>query len=176
MVCTLNQHRDLGVSTEAKDGDHFSIFYGWLSQNSPFQYKDVDGLVDLSTGIVADKSSNAHEAYEKGLKTAKSLTGVTFSDVKLKRCDGVISIKAARDKIKVRGQEVEYSFDLLFARVACVSSTQEMEENLSYEFAKSAPSMFDKGLMRKNTKSVMGALIKGQAIEDISKSTRALCD
>ena len=57
-----------------------------------------------------------------------------------------------------------------------VSSTQEKEENLSYEFAKSAPSMFDKGLMRKNTKSVLGALIKGQAIEDISKSTRALCD
>ena len=163
-----NQHCDLGVATEAKDGEHFSIFYGWLSQNSPFQYKDVDGLVDLSTGIVADKSSNAHEANEKGLKTAKSLTGLTFSDVKLKRCDGVISIKVARDKIKVRGQVVEYSFDLLFARVACVSSPQEMEENLSYEFAKSAPSMFDKGLMCKNTKSVLGALIKGQAIEEIS--------
>ena len=49
-----------------------------------------------------------------------------------------------------------------------MSSTQEKEENLSYEFAKSAPSMFDKGLMRKNTKSVLGVLLKGQAIEDIS--------
>ena len=87
---SLNQHHNLGVTTEAKDGKHFSIFYGWLFKNSPFQYKDVDELVDLSTGIVADKSSNAHKAFGKGLKTAKLLTGVTFSDVKLKRCDGVI--------------------------------------------------------------------------------------
>ena len=78
-----NQHCDLGVTTEGKEGEYFSMFYCLLSQNSPFQYKDVDGLVDLATGIVADKSSNAHEAYEKGLKTAKSLTGVTFNDMKL---------------------------------------------------------------------------------------------
>ena len=50
----------------------------------------------------------------------------------------VISIKAARHKIEVRGQEVKYSFDLLFASVACVSTRQEMQDNLSFEFAKSA--------------------------------------
>ena len=65
------------------------------------------------------------------------------------------SKQLATDKIKVRGQEVEYSFDLLFARVACVSTPQEMQDNLSFEFAKSAPAMFEKGLMRKNTKSVL---------------------
>ena len=56
--------------------------------NIPFQYPDVDGLVDLSTGIVADKSANAHKAYEMGFKIAESITGMTFSDVKLKRVDG----------------------------------------------------------------------------------------
>ena len=86
-----------------------------MSQNSPFQYTDVNGLVDISTGIIADKSVNAHEAYEIGLKVAEYLTGITYSDVKLRRSDGVTSIKAARDKINVRGQEVQYSFDLIFA-------------------------------------------------------------
>ena len=90
----------------------------------------MDGHVDLSTGIVAEKSSNAHLAYEIGLKAAHSITGMTFSDVKLKRADGVISIKAARDKINVRGQEVEYNCELLFARVSSVSTPQEMQENL----------------------------------------------
>lgn len=90
-----DQHRDLRAATKAKDGEHCSDFYGWLSQHSPFQYPDVDGLVDLSTGIVADKSANAHKAYEMGLKVAESITGMTFSDVKLKSVDGVISIKAA---------------------------------------------------------------------------------
>ena len=85
-----DQHRDLRASTEKKDGEHASVFYSWLIEHSPFIYKDLDGLVDLSTGIVADKSSNAHLAYEIGLKAAHSITGMTFSDVKLKRADGVI--------------------------------------------------------------------------------------
>ena len=75
---------------------------------------------------------------------------MTFSDVKLKQSDAVVSIKAARDKIKVRGQEVEYNFDLFFARVTFVSSPHELKANLSYEFARTAPALFEKGLMRKN--------------------------
>ena len=80
-----DQHRDLRASTEKKDGEHASVFYGWLIEHSPFIYKDLDGLVDLSTGIVADKSSNAHLAYEIGLKAAHSITGMTFSYVELKK-------------------------------------------------------------------------------------------
>ena len=54
------QDEPVNRSQEAKDGENCSDLYGWLSQHSPFQYPDVDGLVDLSTGIVADKSANAH--------------------------------------------------------------------------------------------------------------------
>ena len=166
-----DQHRDLRASTEKKDGEHASVFYSWLIEHSPFIYKDLDGLVDLSTGIVADKSSNAHLAYEIGLKAAHSITGMTFSDVKLKRADGVISIKAARDKINVRGQEVEYNCELLFARVSSVSTPQEMQENLKYEFARAAPSLFEKGLMRKNDKSVLGHLLRDGYALDVQAPT-----
>lgn len=162
-----DQHRDLRAATEAKDGEHCSVFYGWLSQNSPFQYKDVEGLVDVATGVIADPSANAHEAYSRGLAIANSLNDIAFSEVKLKHSHAVVSIKAARDRIKVRGQDVEYNFDLLFARATCVSSPQEMKDNLCYEFAKTAPAMFEKGLMRKNTKSVLAALIKEGHVLDI---------
>ena len=80
------------------------------------------------------------------------------------------SKQLATDKIKVRGQEVEYSFDLLFARVACVSTPQEMQDNLSFEFA---PAMFEKGSMRKNTKSVLGAVVRaGQVIEKFHQALK----
>jgi len=93
---TSDQHRDIRAATEAKDGEDASTFYGWLSQHPPFQYKDVDGLVDVANSIVADSSANADKAEELGQAIAESLTGMTFSDVKLKRTD-----KATREKIKL---------------------------------------------------------------------------
>ena len=64
--------------------------------------------------------------------------------------------------ISVRGCEVEYSFDLSFYRAAYViTSLMEMKQYLKFEFARKAPSLFEYGMMRKNTKSVLGSLIKG---------------
>ena len=78
--------------------------------------------------------------------------------------------------ISVRGREVEYSFDLLFLRVTCVkTSPMEMKEYLQYEFASKAPSLFEHGLMRKNTNSVLGGLIKGSVgYESYHKSPKEL--
>ena len=90
---TSDQHRDMRTASAAKDGEDASMFYSWLSQHSPLQYKDVDGLVDVANGIVADSSANADKAVELGQAIAESLNGMTFSDVKLKRTDKAISIK-----------------------------------------------------------------------------------
>ena len=87
---TSDQHRELRAATEAKDGEHCSLLYGWLSEHSPFQYKDVNGLVDVATGVIADSSANADKAYSIGLAVAESLMGMTFSDVKLKQSDAVV--------------------------------------------------------------------------------------
>ena len=58
----------------------------------------LHGLVDVANGIVADKSANADQTYEIGLRIANYLTGVTCSDVKLTRVEGVVSIQAALEK------------------------------------------------------------------------------
>ena len=56
---------------------------------------------------------------------------------------------------------MEYKYKLLFARSASVIKLSlEIKENLAYEFAKKAPPIFENGLMRKNTKSVLAALLK----------------
>ena len=41
-----------------------------------------------------------------------------------------------------------------------------MKANLNYEFARTAPALFEKGLMRKNTKSVLGALLKEDLVQE----------
>ena len=90
---TSDQHRDIRTASIAKDSEDDSSFYLWVSQHSPLQYKDVDGLVDVANGIVADSLANVDKAVELGQAIAESLNGITFSDVKLKRKEKSISIK-----------------------------------------------------------------------------------
>lgn len=68
--------------------DYLTIF-SWLQQHSTFAYSAVDGLVSISTGIVAGETSNANQAYEVGKVVAASLTGQRYGFVKLKREDCV---------------------------------------------------------------------------------------
>ena len=57
----------------------------------------------------------------------------------------------------VRGKEVELNSNLLLMRVTClIKKKTEMKEHL----ARKPPSLFDKGLMRKNTKSDLAHLLK----------------
>jgi hypothetical protein len=121
--------------------------------------------VSVATGIVADTSVNADYAYEIGQAVALNLTGKTHGESTFKRKDRVISIHAASSAMVVRGQEVEINSTLLFMRVTCIiKRQQEMAEYLQYEFAKRPPSLFDKGIMRKNTKSVLANIIKQDVV------------
>ena len=147
---TSEQHNDLRTTTSARDSNHFTTLYNWLDLHSPFSYASVDGLVRVSSGIVAESSANAEDAYSIGKNVADKLTGKTYGDVKLKRTEKVISVSAAINS------------NLLLMRVTCIIKKKtEMKEYLSHEFARKPPSLFDKGLMRKNTKSDLSHLLKG---------------
>ncbi|KAL8610599.1 hypothetical protein ACOMHN_006318 [Nucella lapillus] len=90
------------------------------------------------------------------------MTGRQYGDVKLKRKDRIKSI-AAKESVSVRGQEVEVNSTLLFMRVACVINHQEeMEQYLRHEFGSKPPALFNKGIMRKNTKSVLANVLKSK--------------
>ena len=117
--------------------------------------------MDISTGIVAPSSANADSASEIGNASAESLTGKNYASAKMKRNDRVVSISMASNSVHVRVQEVELNSTLLFLRVTCViKSSQEMEEYLKYEFGKQAPALFDKGMMRKGSKSTLANILK----------------
>ena len=65
---------------------------------------------------------------------------------------------AANENISVRGHNVEVKSDLLFVRVTCVLKDQnEMKQHLKHEFGNNSPSLFDKDVMRKNTKMFLHA-------------------
>jgi len=61
----------------------------------------------------------------------------------------------------VRGQEVELNPTLLFMRVTCVVTDRaEMAKNLEFEFSKQPTTLFEKGIMRKNVKSVLAHILQ----------------
>ena len=98
---TSEQHNDLQASTLARDSDHFTTLYNWLDLHSPFSYASVDGLVSVSSGIVAESSANTEDAYSIGKNVADKLTGKKYGDVNLKRTDKVISVSAAINAVTV---------------------------------------------------------------------------
>ncbi|KAL8607718.1 hypothetical protein ACOMHN_039391 [Nucella lapillus] len=159
---TSDQHNDLRACSTKQDAKDYGIFLNWLQLHSPFSYTAEDTLVSISTGILADKSANADQAYTIGKSAAEEMTGRQYGDVKLKRKDRIKSI-AAKESVSVRGQEVEVNSTLLFMRVTCVINHQEeMEQYLRHEFGSKPPALFNKGIMRKNTKSVLANVLKSK--------------
>ena len=169
-----DQHFDLRSSSASKDNTDFATYVNWLKSHSPFDFKEVDGLVSVSSGTVADKSANTDRAIGLGSAAAVAITGKSYGDLKLKRSDRVVSLAMSHNAVNVRGQEVDINPTLLFMRVTCViNDNSEMANYLEYEFSKHPPSLFEKGQMRKNSKSVFGQMlmkpakpVEPQAIEN----------
>ena len=111
----------------SQDVNYYTSLLGWHHEHSPLLYTARDALVSVST---ADKCANADKVYSKGIGL-----------------DG-------NENISVRGHNVEVKSELLFLRVTYVIKDQnEMKEHLKHEFGNKSPSLFDKGVMGKNTKS-----------------------
>ena len=83
---TSDQHSDLWAITTTRDGRNIVTFCNYFTSHPPFGYgvDYHDGLVSISTGVVAPKCSSADCAVELGIETAARLTGQNYFDVKLK--------------------------------------------------------------------------------------------
>lgn len=147
----------------------------WLQAHPPFTGYDPDRLVSLSTGIVADASVNCDNAVDIGLAAASGMDGKKFTDVTLRRKDTVSTIGGKNNTVKVRGQNTEVNPSLLFNRIMCVlNNSSEMEAFFAYELAPQPPSLFHDGVMRKPTKSALGALLKGFVTQQSNMAEKCL--
>ena len=63
-----------------------------MPAHSPFAYSDLDSIVDISTGIVADKTVNFDAAYDIGLAATFAMVGKNFTYVKLSLKDRVTAL------------------------------------------------------------------------------------
>ena len=80
------------ASSVARDSNDYGTFVQWWPAHSPFAYSDLDSIVDISTGIVDDKTVNCDAAYDIGIAATFAMVGKNFIDVKLSLKDRVIAI------------------------------------------------------------------------------------
>ena len=152
---TSDQHKDMRTTATARDGQHFLMFKDFMSQHSPFAYIGVNHnrLVSITTGAVAPQQANADSAFEVGNDAAARLTGLNYADATLRRNDKVTSIGA--------GKMVEIDPTILFMRVTCVIENHaDLQNYMKHEFSKFPPALFDKGMLRKNAKSLLAKELK----------------
>ena len=162
---TSDQHSDLWAITTTRDGRNIVTICNYFTSHPPFGYgvDYHDGLISISTWVVAPKCSSADCAVELGIETAARLKGQNCFDVKLKWNDRVISIGAAT--ITATVQDVEVDPTLLFMRVTCVIwKPSDMENHLKHEFSKQSSALFQKGVMRNNTKRLLAKHLKAPVV------------
>ena len=157
---TTEQHKDLRESSKTHDYDDYAKFFTWFKGHSPLNFPRQDRIVSL-LGIVAEDSCNAEEAYEVGVALADKVTNTQYSDIKLARKVRVKSINASHNTVQVRNYDAEINSNVLFLRLSCVMTQHaDLKNYLQYEFGNKPPALFEKGVMRKNVKSVLATALK----------------
>ena len=61
---TSDQHYDLLKFSTARDHKNFTTIFKCLKLHSPFSYSAIDGLVSISTVIIAEKSANVDKTFK----------------------------------------------------------------------------------------------------------------
>lgn len=155
------QHVELRSSTQARDQRHFDRFYEWFETHPPFEQRNPDMLVSLSTGVVADSTINCDKAWEIGFASMVAMHGNNFADVKLKRKDKVKPLSAMVNNITVQGETIAINPTQLLHRIVCVLNAKNgnLAEYLEYELCPKPPSLFDDVSFRKTDKSALGSAI-----------------
>ena len=75
---TSDQH-DLHKYSTARDHKNFTTIFKCLKLHSPFSYSAIDGLVSISTVIIAEKSANVDKTFKIRKDTVTFMSNVTFA-------------------------------------------------------------------------------------------------
>ena len=105
----------------------------FLRERNPFK-QSAEGLVSLSTGIIAGDAVDCDQALKKGEAIIKKLEGATLSDVTLKKSDQIKNL-AQTCTITIEGETITIDPKVLFQRLFLIGTNQQLNplEMFDYE-------------------------------------------
>lgn len=157
------QHVDLNKSRYIRDFVDINRLLSWLDIHKPFELSS--NLKSLSTGLIADKSINCHQAIERGLLSMDKMIGKKVSELTLSRTLNVKPSLAMKNSVHLNDAHIfMVDTNLIFQRLLATfdSKDENLKKNaFSYELSPFPLSIFDnEGFMRKTTKSDLYKILK----------------
>ncbi|CAG9814961.1 unnamed protein product [Phaedon cochleariae] len=152
---TSEQHVDMRPSRVTRDNVDIEKLRSWFAEHPPFL--EIEELVSLSTGAIADEGVNCHMAREIGISCMKKMVGENFEEVKLKRKNKVLTLASVSSVLKIKNKKFTVDPLTLFQRV-CITkqSAEDLNELFRFELAPFPMSLFsEEGMMRKGKKSAL---------------------
>ena len=118
---TSEQHRDTKESRLPKNEDDIKAVLNFFKVRNPFQTQ-IDGIMNIVTGVVGDKTVNIHKANEVGLTIMNSIKHCLVVNHKFSRKDQAISL-ATKVVKKKNGTVIRIDHpQKLFMRLIAIAS------------------------------------------------------
>lgn len=146
-----SQHIDASDTRITKDRSDLNKLVAVFQEQNPFP--DFEGLISLSSGMIANDTVNCFNAFEIGKKILETTYGQNMKDIKLSRKDMVVTLYSMNNKLKIGNHEVLIDPNLLFQRILILKKPDELVEFFKYELAPYPQSLFDEYGLRKTQKS-----------------------
>ena len=142
---TGEQNKDMTKSRQAWDMKDTRTLLLALAERNPFT-TDTD-LINIMTGVHAERSVNVEKAREVGQSILDSMTGKAGAEYSFTKSNQALTF-VAKSSIKVDVEKIQVDPQLLFQRLIIASqSLDDMSAIFKYELCCYPPSLFDSSLM-----------------------------
>lgn len=149
---TSKQHKEATDARQKKDELDTLSLLGFLQERNPFALDPL--LRNITTGVTADQTVNAHKAAEVGRKVLESMEGKNVMEYTFRKKDQVVTLDH-RVSAKVDGEMIHVDSQLLFQRLimAAPDVMDDIEGIFQYELCSPPSSLFEtNGLLREANK------------------------
>ena len=154
---TSEQHKDSTKARIERDIKDRCTFFEFLTERNPFEA--VEGLVNIDSGVFAEKNVNADKAKDIGDHIISQMEDKVVCQYKFKRTKQAVTM-GAKSHLKIDGEECAVDPQLLFQRLVTISdnSQEDTEQLFKYELSKYPAALFEQsGLLRQSQKSQLAS-------------------
>ena len=116
---TSEQHIDTRKNRLKQDHRDTKTLVHFFQKRNPFN--KCGSLKSLSNGRTASERVNADKAKELGEAILDSMTGSTFSDLKLRKCDQAVTLANKSTTIAKKSDTINVDSTLLFQRLVKIA-------------------------------------------------------
>ena len=158
---TSEQHIELGKSRMKRDKEDYLKLQEWLEVYDPLDRKDAS-LRNVYTGVTAritDKI-NCDDVEKVGKGIHETLDNKTFIQSSLKRKDQITTLECLNVGVNIEKEKVYVHPTILFSRLLVIMEREDdVKKYFAYELTPIPTSLFQDGMMRKATKSMLANFI-----------------